>query len=132
MTVEFFRQHIRDQTCPWCDAGPFKALPVHTVKKHGVDKWKLRDLAHLTTRQSMVSEETSERLRETYHPAAARTAGLKAYHESGTRSAPRQTNAGREHRGDILRSWMKENPEAYKKARAKALAANTKRRRSEI
>lgn len=85
------RAHIAAQTCPWCGAGPFKMLPVHTAKRHGVDKWALRDLAGLSTRDPLSSAETRSAMAASYdrdRGAAVRTLTYQ-------RAPRRWTEAGR-------------------------------------
>ncbi len=58
------RAYIREQTCWWCGAGPFKVLAAH-VWRHGITANEVRDLAGLFYSTPICSPEHSERLRET-------------------------------------------------------------------
>lgn len=87
------RRHISAGTCPWCDKGPFKMLPVHTNKAHGIDKWQLRDLAGLTTTQPLCDPEALAKMSsaQTANPhVEAATVASRA-----RRSPQRWTAAGR-------------------------------------
>ena len=64
LTPEVMRRFISAQTCPYCSRGPFKVLPGHTNKMHGIDRVELRHLAGMTTRERASSEEFTARARE--------------------------------------------------------------------
>lgn len=108
------REAIEAQTCPFCGRGPFKMLPVHTNKTHGVDKWELRDLAGLTTRDALCSPEALAKMAAAYDPdqgALARAAAA-----ARTRRPQRWTRAGRERNTATITRWMQENPDAAAEA----------------
>lgn len=88
------RAAIAAQTCPFCGGGPYKVIAVHTNKSHGIDKWELREMAGLTTRDSICAPEYADRARE--------LAVERKLHENGAKSAKnerrpqRWTSAGRQ------------------------------------
>ncbi|MFE7906511.1 hypothetical protein [Streptomyces albogriseolus] len=61
---EAVRAAIEAQLCPFCGRGPYKVIAVHTNKTHGIDKWELREMAGLTTRDSICAPEYASRARE--------------------------------------------------------------------
>lgn len=98
-------------------------LPVHTAKAHGVDKWALRDLAHLTSSDPLCSQEARDKMRDAYDPergVAAREASRR-HHEAGTHASTKQrTKAGREAHVEALRAYMEGSPDAYRESLARA------------
>lgn len=126
---------IDAQLCPWCGQGPFAMLPVHTNKAHGIDKWALRDLAGLSTNDSLCSAEVLDKMSENAkangHVEKA-TAASRGRHRSGYR----RTLEGRRRNMDNLQTWSDENPELHRQAAIKASASVTpeglKRRRQAL
>ncbi len=117
---------IEAQRCPWCGRGPFKMLPVHTNKAHGVDKWELRELAGLSTSDSLVSEEVRDALRA----AALRNGNVqRAIEASRVKRGPRrQTTAGRQRNVASLQNWEAEHPDESTEARKHAGKAGAEAR----
>ena len=116
---EAARRAIAAQTCPFCGRGPFRMLPVHTNKAHGVDKYELRDMAGLMVRDALCSEEALSAMRDNAHPENREKA------KGGPRTKKyRYTKAGRAKQVKSLKTWEKENPEAARRARS----ANAKKR----
>lgn len=124
--VADIRRHIDAQICPWCGAGPFRMLPVHTAKMHGVDKWELRDLAGLTTRDPLCSEESRDAMREAYDRtggARARTAAARNVAARNGRRRSRMTKAGLRILRTNLKDWEERlTPDALEANRRRALA----------
>lgn len=60
---ETLRAYIREQTCWWCGAGPFKSVAGH-VRYHGIDRHELRELAGVFKQTSIASEELHDRMAE--------------------------------------------------------------------
>ncbi|MEH0586209.1 hypothetical protein QA942_19815 [Streptomyces sp. B21-106] len=90
---EAVRAAIAAQRCPFCGKGPYKVIAVHTNKTHGVDKYELRDLAGLSTQDSICAPEYSERAREN----AIRNEIYKRGNQSPKQRRPqRWTSAGRD------------------------------------
>lgn len=113
---ERIRAHVAAGTCPFCPAGPFAMLPVHTSKVHGVDRYALRDLAGLTGQDPLCSPEVLDKLRAAYDPErgeAARAAGA-AHRAAGTHKRPQYSRVGRERQVANLRAYMDEHPDRYR------------------
>lgn len=118
-SVEAVRAAIAEGKCPFCGAGPWKMLPVHTNKAHGIDKWELRDLANLSSTDPLCSDETLAKLRE----AALRNPDQVARAtEAARRPRPnrRTTSAGRERNTETLATWVRDNPDAAREAQLRA------------
>lgn len=62
-TEEGVRRYIEAQMCPFCGSGPWKLLPSHTNRAHGIDRRELRAMAGLSMNQPVSSPETIERMR---------------------------------------------------------------------
>lgn len=122
-SIDAIRAHIDAQTCPFCGAGPFKMLPVHTNKAHGVDKWELRDLAGLSVTDPLCSAEAREAMSAAYDVERGAEVRAKATAASKTRRRPRRTVAGRQRNIDSLKQWEAENPDVVPERRTRALAA---------
>jgi transposase len=58
------KRAIEAQMCPWCGAGPYRALACHTNRAHGVDKVELRTLAGLPWNASICDPDYSSARRE--------------------------------------------------------------------
>lgn len=58
------RAAINAQTCPICGNGPYKVLAVHTNKAHGIDRRELREMAGLTSNDSICAPEYAQGARE--------------------------------------------------------------------
>lgn len=115
------RAAIDAQMCPFCERGPFKMLPVHTNKIHGIDKWELREMAGYTTTDPICSEEARLNMAAKAHPESLDRA--RAAQVERRRRKPRRTTAGQDRTRSNLRTWAEENPD---EARAQALAANAR------
>lgn len=102
------RRAIDAQMCPFCERGPFKMLPVHTNKVHGVDKWELRDLAGLTTNDPLCSPEARDAMRAKASAEAVTRATAAA---RDSRRPQRWTQAGRAKNRATLVRWEAEHPE---------------------
>jgi hypothetical protein len=76
---EAVRAAIAAQRCPFCGGGPYKVVAVHTNKTHGIDKWELREMAGLTTRDSICAPEYADRARE--------LAVQRKIHENGAKTS---------------------------------------------
>lgn len=113
------RRCVAEQICPFCGRGPYKMLPVHTNKSHGVDKWELRELAGMSTTETLCSPESVDAMRA----AAARNGSPgreRATEASRTRRAQRWTSAGRERNAATLRAWESAYPDEAAQARSAA------------
>lgn len=88
------RAAIEAQTCPFCGAGPYKVLAVHTSKIHGVDRRDLRELAGLNGSARICAPEFSERARQLAHEHNIGARGA-AVDRSGRPKKYRTTSAGR-------------------------------------
>ncbi len=116
---EAVRAAIAEGKCPFCGSGPWKMLPVHTNKKHGVDKWQLRDLAGLTTSDALCDSDTLGKMSARNQRTSEEMAAISAM-GSGSRAVAdrRWTRAGRDSRGKHLRQWIAEHPEEVADLRA--------------
>lgn len=80
------RRAIERQTCPWCGAGPYRNLALHTAQRHGVLADDLRDLAGLDPRSPTCSpmySDTQQRLAtEKWQPGAASRTSWEAQREA--------------------------------------------------
>lgn len=85
---------IEAQTCPFCGAGPYKVLAVHTSKIHGVDRRELRELAGLNGSARICAPEFSERARQLAHEHNLGAMGA-AVDRSSRPKKYRTTSAGR-------------------------------------
>lgn len=78
---------MRAGVCPFCGAGPFTVVAIHTTQAHGVDRFALRDEFGLIRGVSICdpayARACSERMRETTLPRPR------------TRGTPRLSTAGR-------------------------------------
>ncbi len=120
LSRETLLRAIESQVCPWCGKGPFKMLPVHTNKVHGVDKWEFRELAGLTTKQPLIAEEVRQAMREA-NQANGRAQALKASRAGQTsRRTQRWTSAGRAKNQSTLVEWEAASPDQAQAARRKA------------
>lgn len=123
-SAEAVRAAIAEGKCPFCGSGPWKMLPVHTNKAHGVDKWELREMAQLSTNDPLCSNESREKMRE----AALRNPGaVERATEAARRARPnrRTTAAGRERNTATITAWMQDNPEQAREAQLRAAASVT-------
>ena len=50
---------LRRQFCPVCGEGPWKSPLNHAARKHGIDKWTMRDACGLTTTESVADPDLS-------------------------------------------------------------------------
>lgn len=57
---EKLRAFIDAQVCPWCGKGAFRQLGVHTVQKHGISAFEVKNMAGLKTEDPICSKESSE------------------------------------------------------------------------
>lgn len=95
LTQEALRRYIEACICPFCGAGPFKLLPMHTNQAHGIDKRELRARAGLTSNEPISSAEFRSAQRAN---AIEADLGHSHFAEMGRRRAKRGsdlTEAGR-------------------------------------
>lgn len=59
LTAETVRRFIESQMCPFCPAGPFRILSIHTSRSHSITALELKHLAGWTSVQSTASAEVS-------------------------------------------------------------------------
>ena len=62
LTPERVREFLSAYLCPWCGAGPFKVVALHTNKFHGVGRIELRDAAGIPRSSKITPREYSEKL----------------------------------------------------------------------
>jgi hypothetical protein len=112
------RDLLRRQMCPVCGEGPWKSPLNHAAKKHGILKRDLREACGLNSVESVTDPELRERFAE-----LGRSHGqdMTALARPGQARKPyRMTEAGREAIAENLVQWERANPEAAKRARARA------------
>ncbi|MFF0597871.1 hypothetical protein [Streptomyces antibioticus] len=114
---------IKAQLCPICGRGPYKVVAVHTNKIHGIDKWELREMAGLTTQDTICAPEHSSRARD--------NAMRNKLHEKPSRSRngrrpQRWTSAGREKNRNTIVGVNKKLTDEERLANA-AKASETRR-----
>jgi hypothetical protein len=113
------RLAIAEGKCPFCGSGPWQMLPVHTNKKHGVDKWQLRDLAGLTTSEPLCDLETRAKMSRAakLHPEAVLRA-TEASRAPGVKKNPRRTKAGRAKQRAHITRWAEQNADEIARLRS--------------
>lgn len=121
LTHEAVREFIEACTCPLCGRGPFKVLSVHTNKAHGIDKYELRDMAGLSTKDPITSADYRANARE-----HALRRGLGATVDraptSGKAAPMRMTAKGRERIAQGNRDKIEALGEAERSAQARRAA----------
>lgn len=58
-SMERIRAAIENCACPFCGRGPFKSTAMHVNAVHHIDRHKLRELAGMTTNESLAAPEYS-------------------------------------------------------------------------
>lgn len=121
-STEEIRAGISCQVCPWCGKGPFKMLPVHVNRIHGIDKWELRELAGYATTDPLCGASAIASMRA----AAAANNHIEVAIAASRRGRSRQrwTRAGRDRVQGNLERWALENPDEAAQQRAKAIRAS--------
>lgn len=111
---------LRRLMCPVCGEGPWKLPLTHVAKRHGIDRFSMRDACGLTTTESLGDPATLQRRAD-----LSRGRDMSAITEaSRSRKKQRWTKAGRAGNAARLAAWEQENPEAAAAAhRAAGLAA---------
>lgn len=89
------REAITAQRCPFCDGGPYKVIAVHTNKTHGIDRRELREMAGLTSNDSICAPEYSEGARERAERRELHKIGNETQRTRG-RKPQQWSKAGRE------------------------------------
>lgn len=90
LTTEEARAKLEERICPACGEGPFPMPLMHAAKKHGIDRFTMRDICGLTTTEKVIdpnlsahfSEQCKDKDMTTVHEAAKR------------RRKPRRTRTG--------------------------------------
>lgn len=116
---------VRSRMCPACGQGPWKSVLNHASRKHGIDRFTMRDICGLTTVESVVDDETREKfVRNGKNQAEeGRDFSALASRRSGRQ---RWTAAGAQKQIDTLKAWEESDPAAAHAARvAAARAAKT-------
>lgn len=100
-----FRRMVKEQSCPFCERGPFKRLSNHTWQAHGINQWDIRiaggftreepicDPSYSDKMRSMVSETSLEALpkgRSNLISGWGQSASEAARKENGRRTGARQ------------------------------------------
>lgn len=122
------RAAIGEGKCPFCGKGPYKMLPVHTNKIHGVDKWELRDLAGLSATESLCLPEALEKMSvkaKAHWPEVKDRLAQAAPKATAGRTRAKGTKAGRARNTETLRQWRIEHPEEAALVRRRATAATS-------
>jgi hypothetical protein len=112
-SVEEMRQHLADQVCPWCGAGPWRSLSIHTYHKHGWSADDLREIADLPARRPTVSQETSELLADYGRERETRLGSLRRYQQENVeevRQAVARATAERARRQRAITHCLRGHP----------------------
>lgn len=110
---------VRAQMCPVCKKGPFVALPQHAQKAHKIDKWELRNMAGLSSSDSICSDEHIQKCRE-IALRKAQISGFQLPQKSGKHA--NQTIAGRKRLAETLSRFNASMTPQQRKERASAAA----------
>lgn len=95
------------QMCPVCSEGPWKSPLNHVARKHGIDRFMMRDICGLTLGVSVLDPGLHERFVE-----RGREVDMsKVNHKGKPRAKQRWTKAGRDKNASTLASWEEANPE---------------------
>lgn len=121
VTADEARDLLRRQMCPACGRGPWMSPLTHAAKKHGIDRHTMRDVCGVTTVESVVEPELSERIRE-----RGKARDMSEVARSGPRKKYRTTAAGRAATSGNLRRWEEESGEAETSRQRLAAAAASK------
>lgn len=78
--IEQAKAMLARQMCPICGEGPWKSPLTHASKKHGVDRFAMRDVCGLTTTASLTAPDYRAKLVE-----RGRTVDMSAAHEAAKR-----------------------------------------------
>jgi len=62
-SMEKIRAAIENCVCPFCGRGPFKSTAKHVQAVHNIDRHQLRELAGMTTNESLAAPEYSAKMR---------------------------------------------------------------------
>lgn len=62
-SMEKIRAAIENCVCPFCGRGPFKSTANHVNAVHNIDRHQLRELAGMTTNESLAAPELRARMR---------------------------------------------------------------------
>lgn len=79
------------QMCPVCREGPWKSPLNHVSRKHGIDRFSMRDACGLILKDKVTDPELSERFAERSKAVDMSTVGTRG---AGTRRTYRHTAAG--------------------------------------
>lgn len=118
VTVEQAREMLTRQVCPACGEGPWKSPLNHASRKHGIDRFTMRDICGLTVTESVVDPELSARF-----AANSLTRDMSTVNRKGKpRKKQRWTKAGRARNTETIRRENTKPEAAGRRAEALALA----------
>jgi hypothetical protein len=102
------------QTCPVCGEGPWKSPLNHVSRKHGIDRFTMRDVCGLTLTVSVLDPELRERFVE-----HGRTVDMTQVNHAGKpRRKQRWTRAGREGTQANIEAWNETDEAAAQRTAA--------------
>jgi hypothetical protein len=105
--------HLARQMCPVCGEGPWKSPLNHAARKHGIDRFTMRDVCGLTMRTSVVDPALSAVFAE-------RGKAMPPASNPGPRKKQRWTTAGRAKNAEALTAWEGAHPEDARVNRSRA------------
>jgi len=109
---------LRRQVCPICGEGPWQSPLNHVSKRHGIDRFTMRDLCGLSTNDKVVDPELSDRFAE----RSRQNDMTLVNHKGKPRRKQRWTKAGAA-RNTATIEQQNQSPEApTRRARALVLA----------
>ncbi|MBS45274.1 MAG: hypothetical protein CMH83_19320 [Nocardioides sp.] len=106
VTADEARAMLSRQMCPVCGQGPWQSPLNHVSRKHGIDRFTMRDACGLTTIDRVADPELSERFAE-----RGRKAGMAHINPMGKRKKQRWTAAGLAKQTETIER-QNERPEA--------------------
>jgi hypothetical protein len=143
LTTDQARGKLRARICPVCGEGPWDSPLNHASRKHGIDKFTMRDACGLTTTESITAPEASAKWSNNGKRQAEAGKDFRAMGElrSGKR---RFTRAGSEHvtanvanavaamTDDERAAFIERRAAASRAAQPKRLATLAAKRRREV
>lgn len=120
VTMEQAREMLRRQMCPACGEGPWKSPLNHASRKHGIDRFTMRDACGLNARESVIEADLAANFRS--RKLAPEQAAEMARVRDAAARGRRLTRAGRTNLIQNLRDWEVTDPERAAQSRREAAA----------
>lgn len=130
VTIDEARRMLERQVCPICGEGPWQSPLNHVARKHGIDRFTMRNICGITTTTKVADPELSERFSE-----RGRNADLTHLRDAArSRKKQRWTRAGLAKNAATIAEQNERPGAAEQREKALQLArtpeARTKRSRS--